>query len=366
MSNQSKKNIVFAVINELNSDQRMQRTCNSLLNNGFHVTLIGKYHADSAPLINKPFKQIRLFLFFTRGKLYYLEYNIKLFIKLLFIKCDIIGAIDLDGMLASYLAAKIRGKILTYDAHEYFTELPEIVERPITKKMWQWIEKKCLPSAKIAYTINDCYAKLYEKNYLQKFEIIRNATVLEDKIFPTTTGNYILYQGAVNVGRGVEEMILAMNELHYKLIICGKGDQLEYCKELVRTNKLESKVEFKGFVEPNELKKITIEAKIGFTLFSNKGFSYYYSLANRFFDYMHNAVPQIAVDFPEYRAINERFEIAILVSDIEVTTLINAVNRLLYEPGLYDRLRSNCMNARLHYNWQNEEIKLIKLYNTIE
>lgn len=341
----------------------MQRTCSALVKDGYTVTLLGKEKPDSPPLIERSFRQERMPLRIHKGKLYYLEFNIRLFWKLLFIKADVIGIIDLDGMPGSFLAAKLRGRKTSFDAHEYFTELPEIINRPFTKKMWQCIEAFCLPHIDTCYTINDSYAALYQKKYHHPFHIVRNATVLEEKDFPASTGSYILYQGAVNIGRGVEEMIMAMKEIDYKLLICGKGDVYEQCVQLVRENKLENKVEFRGFVEPAVLKSITLHAHIGFTLFSDEGSSYYYSLANRFFDYMHNAVPQIIIDFPEYRRINEEFEIGILVPDMQPATLVAAVQRLLSEADLYERLRANCMLARQKYNWQNEEKTLLKIYN---
>jgi len=341
----------------------MQRTCSALVKDGFTVTLQGKEKPDSPPLKERTYYQERMPLWIQKGKLYYLEFNIRLFWKLLFIKADVIGIIDLDGMPGSFLAAKLRGRKTSFDAHEFFTELPEIRNRPFTQKMWQFIESYCLPRIDTCYTINESYAALYKKKYHHHFHLVRNATVLEEKDFPAITSPYILYQGAVNMGRGIEEMILAMKEIDYKLIICGKGDVYDHCVQLVCENNLESKVEFRGFVEPDLLKAITLHAHIGFTLFSNEGSSYYYSLANRFFDYMHHGVPQIIIDFPEYRRIIEEFEIGILVPNMKPATLIAAIQRILTEAGLYDRLRANCILARQKYNWQNEEKTLLKIYN---
>ena len=124
-------------------------------------------------------------------------------------------------------------------------------------------------------------------------------------------------------------------------------------------------MEFKGFVEPEKLKEYTLKAKLWFTFFTNDGESYYYSLANRFFDYFHNGVPQLCVNFPEYKAINDEYNIALMLDDLEVQTIVNAVNSLFNDPEKYKKLRSNCLKARQVINWQNEEKKLIEIYNSI-
>lgn len=358
------KNIVFTVTNDLNYDQRMRRICGSLQSAGHQITLVGRMKPDSKALVKLSFAQHRLGMWFSKGKLFYIEYNIRLFFYLLFKKYDVIGAIDLDSILACSVAASLKRIPFTYDAHEYFAELPEIVVRPSIKKFWKQVERFAVPKAKRSYTVCNSYARLFENEYKQEFEIIRNATVLEELDFPIIEEPYILYQGAVNVGRGVEEMIQAMAQVDCKMIICGKGDNYETCRQLVRDLKLEEKVFFKGYVPPEELKNYTLNAYIGFTLFSDEGVSYRLSLANRFFDYMHSGVPQIAIDFPEYRRINDQFEVAVLVEDLAIDNLVQAINSILENRNNYDRLRNNCLKARKKYNWQEEEKKLIAIYDS--
>ncbi len=366
MSDQRKnKKIALAVVNDLNYDQRMQRICTALVNAGYEATLIGREMQNSKPLKERVFKQLRLKHRIYKGKLFYLIHNWKLFWHYLRNDYDIYVANDLDTMLAAYCAAKIKGKALVYDAHEYFPELPEIVSRPMVKFIWESLEQWTVPTLKHAYTINHSYADIFKQHYDKSFGVVRNATVLEEKTFPEITEKYILYQGAVNIGRGVEEMIEAMQYIDCKLIVCGKGDVFDDCVQLVKDLNLENKVEFKGFVEPEKLKEITIRATLGFTFFTHQGESYYYSLANRFFDYFHNGVPQLCVNYPEYRRINEQYEIAVLLDDLKVANIVEAANKVLKDEALYQKLRKNCLEARQHINWQNEEEKLIAIYDSI-
>jgi glycosyltransferase involved in cell wall biosynthesis len=182
---------------------------------------------------------------------------------------------------------------------------------------------------------------------------------------PEKTEKYILYQGAVNEGRGFEVLIPAMAYVECKLIICDHGNFFEQAKQLVINFNLSNKVVFKGMVLPGELKQFTLNAYIGITLFENNGLSNYLSLANRFFDYMHAAVLQVSVNFPAYKSINEDTQVAFLIDDLTIDTVHKAINYLLSDKTIYKIIQKNCIKARDKYNWQNEEIKLINFYRTI-
>lgn len=356
--------LVFTVINDLHYDQRMQRICTSLSHAGYRVTLIGRVLEQHKPLPLQNFEQIRVKMPVNKGKLFYLLYNCYLFWRLLTHRYDVYCATDLDTALPQFLAAKIKGKPFVYDAHEYFTELPEIVSRPLVKKIWKWIEKLIVPRTQYAYTINQSYANFFKKEYGIRFEIIRNIALLRPDVYPEPAAEkFILYQGAVNVGRGVEEMIKAMPLIpNCKLVICGKGDVYEHCQQLVAQLGLTQVVQFRGFVPPDELRSITRQATLGFTFFSAQGQSYYYSLANRFFDYIHAGIPQLCINFPEYQSINEQYHIAQPVPNLEPQTIANAANQLLNNAQLYAQIQKNCLHARTELCWQNEEKKLLAFY----
>lgn len=364
----SQKHIAFTVVNDLTTDQRMQRICTSLVNAGYKVTLIGRTMPSSIPLANYPFEQKRLTVWFQRGKLFYIEYNLRLFLHLLFNSYNIYGAIDLDTLLPHYLVSRLKNKPITYDAHEYFAELPEIVHRPLVRKAWKSLEKYIVPRLKYVYTINETYQQLFKQEYGIHFDIVRNATRLESLPSKTTmpVERYILYQGAVNVGRGIEEFIAAMPHIpNCALYICGHGDVYDACQTLANTLGIIDRVHFFGAVPPRELKTYTVNAAIGFTFFTNDGLSYYYSLANRFFDYMHSGIPQLAVNFPAYKQINDKYEIALLLDDLSPHSIANAANSLLNDTDLYAKLQQNCLRAREVYNWQQEEQTLLRIYNNI-
>ena len=357
--------IVFTVTNELNFDQRMQRICTSLQNAGHDITLIGWQLKNAPTLSEQVFQQKRLPLVFQKGKLRYIETNLRLLFFLLLVKCDLIGAIDLDTIFPCWLAATIRRKKIVYDAHEYFTELEEIVRRPMVKKVWLAIENFCVPRIKNGYTISDSYEKLFHEKYGVNYGVIRNIALLKPISAIEKKEKIIFYQGAVNEGRALFQLVDAMQNVEAKLIICGKGNVFDDLKNHIEKLNWRDKIELKGFVAPKDLFALTPQAMIGITLFETNGLSNYYSLANRFFDYLHSGIPQLCNAYPEYISINKQFEIAMLIEKPSVELIAEALNRMLHDKAFYDKLVANCKAARELYNWQIEEKKLVEIYREI-
>ena len=379
--------IVFTVTNNLTYDQRMIRICTSLANQGYVITLVGVKNKNATALTTQPYTQKRLYCFFSKGFGFYAEYNIRLFFYLLFLKANVFCCIDLDTMLPIYVAGKLRNKKLVYDAHEYFSQQKEIITRPSVYKIWHWIERTFMPKFKLGYTVSYSIAKAFKELYNVNHEVVMNATVLNKKRhdlikdsevaetkapFGTSRffregvwGSFILYQGAVNEARGLEFLIPAMQHVDAQLHIYGDGNYLAQTQQLIIQNNLANKVFLKGKVLPTELEQITLQATIGINLVENKGLNQYYSLANKFFDYMHAQVPQITMNFPEYKRINDYAEVAILLDDLKVETIANALNELLNNNQKYTLLQTNCIKAREQFNWGVEENKLISFYKKI-
>lgn len=351
--------------NDLSYDQRMHRICGSLVAAGYKILLVGFSKKNSIPLVTKNFEQKRINTVFKSGKLFYIEYNIRLFFYLLFRKSDCVCAIDLDTILSCFLVSKLKGIKRVYDAHEYFSQLDEVISRPGIYKFWFWVEKKMVPHFKKGYTVCQGLANEFKKNYNANYEVIRNIPVLSDLSVKDKNGKALLYQGAVNKGRGLEKLVEAMQTIDAVLWICGDGNFMNEMKLAVKNFNVSDKVVFWGMLTPAELKMKTDTAYLAINPFEKTGLNQYLSLSNKFFDYFHAALPQVTMNYPEYRNINQEFEVAVLIDNLEPATIANSVNKLLYNTALYTKLRNNCLLAREHLNWQQEEKKLIAFYNNL-
>jgi glycosyltransferase involved in cell wall biosynthesis len=136
-------------------------------------------------------------------------------------------------------------------------------------------------------------------------------------------------------------------------------------RTLIKEHGVENKVETRGMLPPEELWKISQQARIGVALAENTGLNQYLALPNKFFDYIQAGLPQVTMDYPEYRAINAEYEVAVLVDDLAPLKIAAAINNLLDDTVLFEKLRNNCLAARQKLNWQEEEKKLLAFYESI-
>ena len=362
------KHIVFTVTTDLNFDQRMQRICSSLARNGYQVTLVGRERKSSRPLYEQPFCQKRIRCLFEKSFLFYAEYNIRLFFFLLRTRMSAICAIDLDTILPCLFISKIKSIPRIYDAHEFFTELKEVRARPVVRKVWTQIAKFAIPKFAYGYTVSEGLQQEFKKQYHRNYALIRNISVLEslsEKHESAVIKKFIVYQGAVNEGRGFEYLIPAMKKINYPLVICGDGNFMPQLKKLITANGVESKVELKGMLAPAQLRSIALQASLGINLVEKEGLNQYYSLPNKFFDYVHARLPQLAMNYPEYKKLNDEYHIAVLIDDLNPNLIATTINGMIADKASLNELSANCSKARLALNWQNEEQKLLAFYQRL-
>jgi len=368
------KRIIISVTNDLATDRRVIRVANSLVKEGFEVTLTGRIHSKSLPLKSFPFKTKRFSLPFEKGFLFYATFNIRLFIYLLFSKADILLSNDLDTLPANYLASIIKRSRLVYDSHEYFTEVPELIDRPFVRKVWLSIEKLILPRIKISYTVCDSIAYAYKQKYKIEMHVIRNVPYLEDKSaqvekisLPYFEGKKtLIYQGHINKGRGLEKIIKAMHYLDSAvLLIVGDGDIKNDLEKMVEDEGLNHKVHFTGRVSADALSHYTKKADIGIALEEDSGLNYYYSLSNKLFDYIHAEIPVIVSAFPEMKKITGKYDTGICIDEKDPARLAEQFRKILNNEPLLARLKANAGKAKHELCWEKESAKLINIFNNI-
>ncbi|TVR88430.1 MAG: glycosyltransferase [Saprospirales bacterium] len=357
------KRALIAVSNDVTMDQRMNRIAGALHEYGVSVMLVGRRLPHSLPLAEKPFEQRRLRCFFNRGPLFYTELQIRLFFFFLIKNYDLLIAVDPDTLPAMWCVKTLRGGKLLFDSHELFDQVPELENKPVVRWVWKKIVRLLAPRADFRWTVNQSVADILQNQTGVPFEVVRNLPEINP--FPEIKENathrnrdLILYQGRLNKGRGLEEMIDAMSRLEdFKLVLAGGGDLEKELRERVKEKDLDNVV-ITGNLRPEELNEWTSKAWLGLNLLDKTSGNYYHSLANKFLDYMAFGVPSISMDFPEYRNLNDQYHFSLLIHDLRVETIIEAVKLLDSDPELYRKLHRNACNAARFLNWQREKLKV--------
>ncbi|CAF1455252.1 unnamed protein product [Adineta steineri] len=175
--------------------------------------------------------------------------------------------------------------------------MKEVITRSSIKRIWMKVERFAVPKFKNGYTVSYSIAEEFKKRYTVDYVVIRN--VPNKKAFHQSSINTknILYQGAVNEARGLEQLVVAMKEIDSTLYIYGNGNLYNKIKRLIKRNQLEQKILLRGMILPETLDEITSQFYIGINLVEANGLNQTYSLANKFFDYIQAGVPQFGIAY---------------------------------------------------------------------
>lgn len=367
LKKQAKKRIIVSVTNDLVADNRVHKVCTSLVKMGFDVLLIGRKIPKSLPVTGRNYATKRFQLLFKKGPQFYACFNFRLFLFLLFSGFDVLLSNDLDTLTANFLASKLRNKPLVYDSHEYFTEVPELVSRPRVQKKWEWLEKRMLPKLKNAYTVCDSIAGAYREKYGTPFKVVRNVPFTKQSkphsAKTETEEKIVLYQGAVNVHRGLEQAIRAMKYLDgARLVIAGDGDIKPQLEQLVHHEKLENRVEFLGRLPINKLAEITPNADLGLSIEEDVGLNYRFALPNKLFDYIQAELPVLVTNLPEMAAVVKHYGIGEITDSLEPVKLAEKIKIALFDEQKRTVWKQNLKKAAAELTWENEEKQLAEIF----
>jgi glycosyltransferase involved in cell wall biosynthesis len=371
-----KKKVFVSVINDLVSDQRVRRSCHLLQRMGFEVVLVGRELPESAPLTDEPYEQVRLRLSRNKGPAFYAEFQIKLFNYLQKQKFDVLFANDLDTLLPNHILSVSRKLPLIYDAHELFTEVPELAESALKRKAWQMLEKFIVPDVRHMITVNQSIADEYTARYGVKPLIVRNIpeysfTGLADKqqlrkdlSLPPDKTILILQGAGININRGAEEAIEAMQHIpNALLLIIGSGDVFPLLPQLVNRFKVQDKVQIHHRMPYRELIQFTQSADWGLSLDKDTGLNYRFSLPNKLFDYLNSGTPAIASNLPEINRIVSRYGTGKLINRVDALSIAETVNQCAVNSEEYLKMKENCGLAAIELNWAKESKILENLFS---
>jgi len=382
--------IAVLVINDLVTDNRVAKTCDELRANGHEVTLFGRLLPGSLP-IERTYDVRRFKLPINRGPLFYLVYNLRLFFGLWTLKPDGIYVNDVDTGLAALLYRSIlairrnaRGaakhwvsrktsgafeKIpIVYDAHELFTEVPELSGRAAVRWVWSFLERRLVRASSARITVSNAIAVELEARYTAPFNVVRNIPPpIPDEVcspLPSALlhGPYAILQGAgINVDRGGEELVLAMQYVdELKLLVVGDGDALPAMKQMVAAKGLEQKVVFLPRMPKAELMGYTRRAVLGFAIDKVTNLNYRYALPNKLFDFIQAGVPVIHADGEEIAAVVNQFGIGLPIESHQPEHIAKAISDAWSDQTRYAQWKENLKKAAESLTWSREKIILEK------
>jgi len=363
----------MAVSNDLLTDQRVARHIAVLRDAGCEVVTVCRTDIP-----------VR----YRRGWRFYAAFNWRLWRRIRrevrSDRCDVVWANDTDTLLGCWMAVRKwrvdsgeRRVKLVMDAHELFPEVPEIVDKPVVKWVWRTIEKWLMPQCDALITVCQSIADYYKEKYGVEMTVVRNlqgsgcqcaSARQQDEAVGSKEGHVMLYAGKVNVGRGVDWAIDALEWLpECRLVVAGDGDLLEEMKEYAAQKAWADRVEFTGRLMPEEMAALTAKADVGLVMLENMGLSYHYALPNRIGAFVQAGVPMVVSDLPEMARVVRTYGVGAVIDGkkgserTNAEALVEAVKRVLAREWKEEDFAA----ARQDMDWNKEKVKLLECLKAI-
>lgn len=366
-SNLNRDSIQIFASSDLAYDQRVLKIARSLHRLGFKVTVTGRLLSDSAQMDLEGIAVHRIRMIFVSGFLFYVELNFRFFFRVLTSSSGMLWAVDLDTLPAVCTGSFFSKRKVIYDAHEHFVESPELVGRPQVRKIWGLLARIFIPTVNTAITVNEVLAEKMSSEYGVSFQTLRNMPPANfiGKSGPSKSKT-IWYQGALNKGRCLEMLISSLVYLpDYRVELAGTGDLKDLLVLLAEDKGVSERVTFHGRLEYDDMQRKASACFLGFNLLEPLGQSYYFSLANKFFDYIQAGLPSINPAFPVYEKYLGRYSVGECQSFKGPKDLAKWVDELQSDASRYEKYRGSCAEAASDWTWEKETEKLVTIVESI-
>lgn len=349
----------------------------------------------------------RVFLpFGAGGPRFFLKLMFELWRGLKEMRPEQIEAIDPYALVparAYALFARPGGRIprIVYFSMEYFAEMPSLRSKPWKRRAWLFLERWGAAGASAAATVCDSIAERLSAAFGMPVATVRNVPARSAPAVSAASGPaaaqgpaatpppgdplgnlevthhpglharcgvapqvpLLIYQGALQEGRGLEASIRAVGlvpGLH--LAIVGGGGLRPALEALARDSDCGDRVHFLGEVDFRELVPLTRGALAGLALIEPLSASYRFALPGKLFEYVQTGVPVIATALPEMRKIIEGYGVGVCLEDYGPVPLAAVLRRLAEDPAWRAGFAANLERAAADLCWEAEEARYLGLY----
>jgi glycosyltransferase involved in cell wall biosynthesis len=299
--------------------------------------------------------------------------HLLILISVIYRRPDVVHAHDVNVLPTAWLAARLCGAKLVYDAHEISSGREGY--RKIGRLV-AWIEKRIMPRAAGTITTTDARAKFFARAYgIARPLVLQNrprlVSVTGDDRLRRSLGlapDYpiVIYQGGQQPGRGLERLVkCAARVPNAYFVFVGGGSLHEDLKQLASSLSLTQRVFFIPTVPLSELPYYTSSADIGIQPIENTCLNHYTTDSNKLFEYVVARLPVIASDLPEIARVVRQHDLGLLVKPGDTDSLVDALNELVQKPDLRVHYAANADRAAKRLNWEEQEQSLVAMYERI-
>jgi glycosyltransferase involved in cell wall biosynthesis len=382
--------VCMHVLTTYRTDARVMRSASALKEVGFAVSVIDIVDKCSQTIedihgISVKYLNTSSAFMGTRFRRWVLIKALLLFIRstllLLRTPADIYHAHDFTALPACFIVARLRRKPLIFDAHELPLSEFDVPHR-------RWLRIVLTPF--LAHMITSCAGAIgaspfYEQVLRERFHVsrvmllrnfppyrlVKKSDRLHQRLGLDTSVRIALYQGNIQLDRGLDILVQAATFLEDDIVIVmlGKGVEptVSELKALIVSKGVVDQVKLLPPVPYEELLDWSASADLGLTLIPLDGtLNMRTCLPNKLFEYLMAGLPVLTSPMEAVAPLVTSYYVGHVTFSLAPADVGAAINAILRDTAALARMRLNALNAaKREFNWEKEKASLIQLYQDI-
>lgn len=260
---------------------------------------------------------------------------------------------------------KRNAKVL-FTAHEYYYDQ---TANYFTRKLDYYLLQKYLPKVDRMITVSGEIAKMFSEKLGKKVEVIRNAVGYKN-LQPRRPGDKIriIHHGLVDPLRQTEISIEMMDftDERFELDLMLMSNSLfsdAYLEKLRKMCSSRKNVRIIPPIKTTELEQFCNQYDIGLFILPPANQSYYYSLGNKFFQYIQSRLMIAVSPNPEMAKLVQQYDLGVVSVDFTAKAMADLLNALTSDKLWYYKNQSDKYAKEL--SAENEMKKLWGIVDSI-
>lgn len=286
---------------------------------------------------------------------------------------------DIHVAIPAWLASRLRGATLVYDAHELWAEAyASSLKARVSAKIRGLVERLVVSASDAVITTNDSRAQVLSKRYgRREITVLANVPLLEahpsakDPGYPRGK-RVILFLGRISAdGRAFRESIKALRLLDDDVVLVILGFGWESERDRIRAWAQEEGVADRVELLPplpfEELAGAAASATVGLVPLYKALLNHTLGDTNKLHEYLMGGLPVAASGLPEIRRVVESGDppVGELFDPLSPESIAQAIRAVIDDPRYPERRVQARKMAIERFNWTIEERKLLSLYERL-
>jgi len=306
------------------------------------------------------------------------------------IRYDVVHANDYPTLLPALRLAERLDAKLVYDSHEIYMEtvnqqfplgagglrglMFRVMVGLIRRVGWH-MEARFAQRVDLLLTVSEsCSSFLRDRYGIANAAVVLNCPDFEEqprtdrlrRVLNLTEGiPIILYQGTLNAGRGLRQLVESAQHLALPaaMVLIGEGPMLTELRALGTRLHLDGRVFFLPTVPVEELPAYTAAADVGVMLLEPINLSKAFALANKVFQYMAASLPLVLSRSVEHDRLLAEVGCGTAAPTLAPRDIARTIDRVLEEPQQARQMGQLGRTAfEEKYNWPRQEEVLLRAY----